>query len=391
MLPAPQLPIITCHLAQRGIVSIKTINQNELKNILETLYDIGSISAIQVLHHAIAGLADSISHRQGSRLFLVRSSQGCFFLKCYDTSENIASLNREVCLLSWLQRQRFDLAPSVVPTRQFEPISSINDRPAILYEYISQDRHYLWSDTTWTAAECLAAGKTLALFHNTTNQLSTKEIQSWGFDLNKAPNAISQIGTVGIGSVKSSITKWLADSLIKAAAVPAIFTDTAIKSRVFDRSDQLLNTLGEALQNIDKQQAESIIVHGDFHPGNLMFYDRTVKGLIDFENAHLEDPLYDFCYGAIMFCADWHNADIDQARLLPNFQQAYTQGYRDHISIFKFEDRLNCLPDQLTLTACVMIYWLLHTASTPSISLFQHCRRALLFLVNSLELLSISL
>jgi len=78
---------------------------------------------------------------------------------------------------------------------------------------------------------------------------------------------------------------------------------------------------------------DSQVVHGDFHPGNLLFDGDDVLAVIDFDAARLEPAVIDFANGLLQFSsrgghgtavAAWP-AELNEGRVV-----AFTQGYRLH-------------------------------------------------------------
>ena len=75
------------------------------------------------------------------------------------------------------------------------------------------------------------------------------------------------------------------------------------------------------------------VVHGDFHPGNLLFEGDEVQAVIDFDAARLEPAVIDFANGVLQFSSrGGHGTAVAAwpAELNENRLNAFTQGYRLH-------------------------------------------------------------
>jgi Ser/Thr protein kinase RdoA (MazF antagonist) len=56
------------------------------------------------------------------------------------------------------------------------------------------------------------------------------------------------------------------------------------------------------------------LVHGDYFPGNVLVTDRGVSGIIDWEEAHLDWPIWDLAGAIGSFCAGDDDLDRDACR-----------------------------------------------------------------------------
>ena len=119
---------------------------------------------------------------------------------------------------------------------------------------------------------------------------------------------------------------------------------------------------------------ELLLVHGDFHMGNLLFSGETIRGIVDYEDVRLQTRLYDLGYAAIMLCFPWNlepgqdPLSLDD-RLLKHFLQAY----------YGTESMSSDLPKHSIVSACILVIaWLLarsNSWSDPDPVSFRCCRR----------------
>jgi Ser/Thr protein kinase RdoA (MazF antagonist) len=99
-----------------------------------------------------------------------------------------------------------------------------------------------------------------------------------------------------------------------------------------------------AVEEVGYAQLDSQVVHGDFHPGNVIFEGDRVAAVIDFDAARLEPAVVDFANGLMQFAcfrgtatrvAAWP-AELDALRLAA-FTHAYARrGERtlmDHVDM----------------------------------------------------------
>jgi len=72
--------------------------------------------------------------------------------------------------------------------------------------------------------------------------------------------------------------------------------------------DDIVNYLGETYKNsaqscnqLGLNEWPSQIVHGDWHPGNMLFRDKLVTAVIDYDTARLQPRVIDLANGALQF------------------------------------------------------------------------------------------
>ncbi|MBN1359520.1 MAG: phosphotransferase [Sedimentisphaerales bacterium] len=111
----------------------------------------------------------------------------------------------------------------------------------------------------------------------------------------------------------------------------------------YDKSSERINRLGF---NTWKRQ----VVHGDWHPGNLLFVDRKIVGVVDFDSIRIAPPVTDLANGMLQFSIIGDHPDpnfwpdhFDEGRLMH-----FLNGYRDLTAVSKRQ--LNALVDLMIET-----------------------------------------
>ncbi len=81
------------------------------------------------------------------------------------------------------------------------------------------------------------------------------------------------------------------------------------------------------------------IVHGDWHPGNMLFRDRLVTAVIDYDSARLQQRVIDLANGALQFSIIGGSDDAAQwpAQLDPDRLRQFVGGYDSANVISKAE------------------------------------------------------
>jgi Ser/Thr protein kinase RdoA (MazF antagonist) len=119
---------------------------------------------------------------------------------------------------------------------------------------------------------------------------------------------------------------------------------------------------------------ETLLVHGDFHPGNLLFRQDLLCAILDFEYAHMECAAYDLGYAALFFATRWGNetpgvndqvdGTLDMTLLEP-LLEGYTEQWAQNHCLAGGQDRpsipqaLEIIRPYMRIAGYLVIYWLL--------------------------------
>jgi hypothetical protein len=208
-----------------------------------------------------------------------------------------------------------------------------------LSRFVPNEPSFDWLDASpaWTDAHCHSAGSMLALLHHRAQSISEKFLYAPFSKLN---------------SIIPSIPKWLKKAFADgepssqsssknfnhAAFLPEGELSATAQALILEKIEEIIAHLRES-DNLNDQLSEPhqifprkdlLMIHGDFHPGNVLFVDDKAICAIDWDYAHLEDPFLELAYGMVMFSSKFalpgHNS-LDQA-LARRFLQGYCAGCR---------------------------------------------------------------
>jgi homoserine kinase type II len=185
-----------------------------------------------------------------------------------------------------------------------------------IFDFLMGEDRYTWVDPRCTDVEVARSAQVLAQFHSALSDFSPQGKR-------KEPG----------------ILEFLPIISSTAANAPKLSKHT-----VFDQylSSNLSMIIGEGVQTVARLSEPAamnmprVVVHSDFHPGNLKFEGEDVVGLFDFDWSKIDYRCFDLALGLFYFLVDWGDVTDGALRLdqFGIFLTAYQQECH----------RLHCLP-----------------------------------------------
>ena len=109
------------------------------------------------------------------------------------------------------------------------------------------------------------------------------------------------------GNVKASCFHGnliVVEALRRVPAAILAHQPYAAQLPLIDLCQQLSNLYQHASEQVDDlgyDQLDSQVVHGDWHPGNILFQGERVSGVLDFDSARLEPAIADVANGLLQY------------------------------------------------------------------------------------------
>ena len=135
-------------------------------------------------------------------------------------------------------------------------------------------------------------------------------------------------------------------------------------------------TSAKRVQDLEWDSLEPQIVHGDWHPGNMLYDDSEITAVIDFDSLRVQPRITDIANGALQFSMRMGTAeDVDawgegfRGHTIQSFVQAYDQFSR--VPLFASERAM--IPDLMVealIVECVIPIWKTGTFGQVSGSTF---------------------
>ncbi len=273
-----------------------------------------------------------------------------YMLRHYAETSKEEDIRFEHSLLNELKRRQFDLSPRLVNTidnktylkfRSHIKTYKKYDFMAV-FEWLPGEDRYTWDGPLCMTDELINAAKTLALYHNT--------IFRW-----EKTNPEGHLRMVD--QLLFLTTQW--ENYTKRP------NQSLFSTLFMENLDTLQTILMHCLNTIEISQYDMLphlAVHGDYHPGNLRFYNRKVTGVCDFDWSKIDARCFDVALALIYFCTAWKES-ID-GNLLPtrvnNFLNAYQMEIKEKKGIGPLSDpEIECLPQIIHMTNLFVLSWTL--------------------------------
>ena len=225
-----------------------------------------------------------------------------FFLRRYKRGVRREEILFEHALISHIARQGACPVARVHPTRQG---TTFLHRPEFegaaegafyaIFDFLPGEDRYTWVGPRCTPRELRNAGALLAEFHSAVSTLTP-------------PGRRAEPKIVDLLDVIAAL--W-ADSRTRSKGT--VFD--ACLAQDFDRVRQSIAETLAVLHEPAARFLPEVIIHSDYHPGNLKFEGEEITGLVDFDWSKVDLRAFDVGLAVWYFCASWEGAADGRLRL----------------------------------------------------------------------------
>jgi homoserine kinase type II len=308
-------------------------SSEELAQVLSH-YDIG------VIHRAKPLSAGS---RRAPKL-VITSERGKFLLKRrHKGKDDLYHVAFAHAIQSRLSEMEFPLAPLVATCDEKNTILHLNNRIYELFEFVTGSRY------DGTAEATADTGRQLANFHRYLTDFAEKSLT-----LQPVRRSVCEVGSYGDGAWKPLRGSFHDSSTVRTHLRTTGTEKVAQPDKKLQRTAETLMALYNAssirVSELGFDSWPEQIVHGDWHPGNMLFANHLLIAVLDFDSVKIASTVTDLANGMLQFSivgnrpnpADWPDY-LDQAKLVQ-----FLNGYRKVIALD--ENQLNSLLDLMIET-----------------------------------------
>jgi homoserine kinase type II len=312
----------------------------QLAEVVASEYDLGEVVRVEQIFGGFENLSFAVVTRDGDgeRRNFVRKYK-------YGTVER--EIRYEHALVRHIRDKGFELPARVFVTKDGETLvkrdellgSERVERFFAVYQMLTGEDKYSWTENRCTDAEYEDAARILARFHQAAHDFEPGELYR----------------------EQPPIMEYL-------ATMPATFNGYAEKTTGTKYDHYFLSRLPGILAAIDRGLALAPDLEGlprcptfcDYHPGNLKWHEEHGVGLFDFDWTKLDYRVFDIAIGIVYFCSSWEDKDDGQLRL--DKAEIFLKAYQDEASRTDApgpvtDGELAALPRMLAIAALYVVSW----------------------------------
>jgi len=301
---------------------LTSFQYEEVTACLAEYYPIGTVRSLMPLNYP---LLDAALATGGNNVWRVDAQLGVFCLKRHRTGKPLSRIQFEQELQEHISQSAANMVPAPMKTIGGSSHFSVGEDWFRLERFV-RSQHHSWWRPDWSAEHCRVAGQALRHFHRLAGQF-LEHSPVWLPGSGAASGANNGAFVSGFGPLGNSISQALSAALVQARG--------GLRCANSESCAALLECIEACAELLPRSQplvcapdaGAILLVHGDFHPGNLLFVGEELKGIVDFEHVHMEDPLFDLGYAALMFCTDWTAKPDETNSLNDQFLSALLEGY----------------------------------------------------------------
>lgn len=248
--------------------------------VVVSRYDIGVIESVKEFRRG-SGRAPKV---------LLRTDRGRFLLKRRTIGrDGVARVRFCHEIQLHLAARRFPLPKLISSKTDGSTILVLNDFIYELFEFIPGDNYDSSLDATFDA------GRALGLFHRLLAGFKSKSF---------SPTSASYHNARGVEEHLGLVQQRLPDLSGSAGNRSA--------ASILDRLGVSYLDAAKRVENLGFSNWPRQIIHGDWHPGNMLFKGSRVSAVIDYDTARLCPRIIDLANGALQFSITMQGQDPDQ-------------------------------------------------------------------------------
>ncbi len=209
-----------------------------------------------------------------------------------------------------------------------------------VFDYLPGEDRYSWVDPILTEAQLVDSASVLAQFH----------IDAGGF----VPNG---------KRVEPRILELMPIIAEKWAEWPSQSKGTIFDARIGERLEEVGANLAATLATLHEPGMRSLpemVIHCDYHPGNLKFSGDKVSGVFDFDWSKVDLRLFDLGLALWYFCTSWRGPEDGSLRL--DWAHTFLNAYQQRLAarsgaILLTPEEAHYLPAMINAGNLYILHW----------------------------------
>ncbi len=342
---------------------------HELKHIIATNYNIGDLMDIEQIHLGTV-----------NKSFIIRTvdrnKKKSYFFRKYNPGKTKNEIEFEHSVITHLKKKRFAIVAQFIHTKDGKTFVNRNkgqNHFYAIFDILSGKDKYSWNNTDCLKNDLKNAGGVLAKFHNIVFDLKPEQKRCEPKIMDLLPRIVQNISRCAKKKGETPFDICLRKNL----------------DVILSTSNQTSNAFVCGVQESKYKDLVQMVIHCDFHPGNIKFQNNTITGLFDFDWSKVDVRCFDVALAITYFCAIWkENGDgslhMEKASI---FFQAYQKACATEPGPLNGTE-LKYLPHMIKAANIYVMNWVIcdfyngENDTTPCISLeyLQHYCRSIQWL-----------
>jgi homoserine kinase type II len=270
-----------------------------------------------------------------------------YFLRRYKKEIREEELQFEHALIDHLVARGFSCVARILKTRTGESYlhwqaggPGAPGEFVAIFQFLPGEDRYTWVSPACDAAETAQAAVLLARYHSAVSDFEPRGRRSEPKILELLP-AIAENVASSLGRSKHTAF----DDVLAANAGRVLHS---------------IETTRRSLERLECARLPQLVIHCDYHPGNLKFQEGEITGLFDFDWSKVDLRLFDLALATWYFCTSWEGEADGQLRLdqAGSFLGAYQAAMRRLPGVGPLrEAELQALPDMIAASNLYILNW----------------------------------
>jgi len=280
---------------------------SQLREILRNHYSIGELVDVRKLDRGYVNVSYEIKTSIDGR-------EKRYFLRKYKRGIREEEVRFEHSIINYLKKRDFNLVAGIIPRKDgktyVREVESSGEKEEEVYyaifEFLNGKDKYTWDNNMCTKGELEDSARVLAKYHNRVYGLKPEGRRY-------EPGILELLSTISGNLVKYA----------KRAG------NTKFDSYFLKHLDYILRVIDTTLGRIDREDYEemcNVVIHCDYHPGNLKFENEKVVGMFDFDWSKVDARCFDLALALTYFCTTWEGKEdgdflLDRVSIFVNSYQ----------------------------------------------------------------------
>lgn len=323
----------------------------EIGEILEH-YQIGELAGYEPLDRGYVNVSysiETVAEAQSADPFAYETTR--YFFRRYRKGITEQEVRFEHSLISHLVEQGFDLVAALIPTVDGKTYVKRVEQEAVgvgvpvfyaLFEFLPGEDRYTWDKPACTDDDLKRAAAVLGDYHRAVYGLEPE-----GQRVEPKIHGLLPL-------MAERLERHLAES------GDNVF-DAYLRQHAELVQEEIEGTL-QAIRHRGCSEMTQLVIHCDYHPGNLKFEDSEVTGLFDFDWSKIDARGFDVGLALVYFCTAWEperSGEFDLS-VASAFLHAYQNALAGLPGPGPLDDaELECLPHMIAAGNLYVLNWAL--------------------------------